>query len=195
MPRIYLVRHGRVTETPQDPRDPELDAVGHDQARAAADELRRRLPAPLQVLSSPLRRCRETAAPLLEAWGVNFRIEPRVIEVPSPQSDSLGREAWLDQVLRSSWGEAAQFGEAHQPGFAGFLAKWRREVVQAVLDCKVDTVIFSHFIPINALVGAATGAERVMIFRPANGSITSFETGSGAVHLLEQGLQLDSRVV
>jgi broad specificity phosphatase PhoE len=195
MPLLYLVRHGRVIAAPQDPRDPELDAEGHEQARAAAGELQRRLAAPLPVLSSPLRRCRETAAPLLQAWGASARIEPRVIEVPSPRSGALSREGWLDKALHSRWDEAAQFGEEHQPGFAGIFADWRRAVVQAVLDCSVDTVVFSHFIPINALVSAATGADRVMSFRPANGSITVFETAGGVIRLLEQGRQLDSRVV
>lgn len=195
MPLLYLVRHGRVVDAPQEPRDPELDALGQEQARAAADELRRRLPAALPVLSSPLRRCRETAAPLLAAWGAALRIEPRVIEVPSPRSGALGREDWVRRVLAGSWDEAAQFGERHQPGFAGFLAGWRREVLQAALDCTVDTVIFSHFIPITVLVGAATGAQQVMSFRPANGSITVFETGRQAIRLVERGREVDSRVV
>ncbi|MBV8062874.1 MAG: histidine phosphatase family protein, partial [Nevskia sp.] len=89
MPLIYLVRHGRVSDTPQDPRDPELDAAGHAQAEAVAQDLLRRLPQPLPILCSPLRRCRETAAPLATAWNIAPDIEPRVIEVPSPHSAAL----------------------------------------------------------------------------------------------------------
>jgi len=196
MPLIYLVRHGRVTGTPQDPRDPELDAAGQAQAAAAAQELLRRLPRPLTILSSPLRRCRETAAPLAQAWKVEPRIEPRVIEVPSPQDPALSRDAWLDHVLSGSWDEAARFGEVHEAGYARRFADWRRDVVQAALDCGGDTVIFAHFIPINVLAAAALGAPRVVSFRPANGSITLFETsGGGAIRLLEQGREVASRVV
>ena len=196
MPLIYLVRHGRVSDAPQDARDPELDTTGHTQAAAAAQELQRRLPAPLRILSSPLRRCRETAAPLARAWSAEPVVEPRVIEVPSPRNDALDREDWIRRVLAGGWDEAAQFGEQHQPGFAGFFASWRKDVVQAVLDCTADTVIFSHFIPINVLVAAATGTQKVMSFRPANGSITVFETGGGApIRLVELGQAVVSRVV
>jgi broad specificity phosphatase PhoE len=195
MPLLYLVRHGRVTGAPQDPRDPELDETGHAQAAAAAQELRRRLPAPLRILSSPLRRCRETAAPLAQAWGARPVVEPRVIELPSPRDAALQRETWLQRALASRWDEAAAFGEQHERGFTAMFESWRRGVVEAALDCAADTVIFSHFIPINALVSAATGAERVLSFRPANGSITVFETSGAAIRLVEQGGQLDSRVV
>lgn len=195
MPLIYLVRHGRVSDMPLDARDPELDSVGHAQAEAAAQELLRRLRRPLPILSSPLRRCRETAAPLAAAWNVAAVIEPRVIEVPSPHSAALSREDWLNQALASSWDEAARFGESHEAGFAQRFGAWRRAVVQAVLDCAGDTVIFAHYIPINALAAAALGAQRIVSFRPANGSITVFETGGGAVRLVEQGRELASRVV
>jgi len=195
MPLLYLVRHGRVTDTPLDARDPELDAIGHVQAEAVRDELRHRLHLPLRILSSPLRRCRETAAPLAQAWGVQPVVEPRVIEVPSPRSDALDREDWIRRTLASSWDEAAQLGERHQGTWPEALEGWRRDVLQAVLDCSADTVIFSHFVPINVLVGAATGAQQVMSFRPANGSITVFETVGGAVRLIKRGREVDSRVV
>ncbi len=195
MPLIYLVRHGRVTATPQDARDPELDAAGQAQAEAATQELLRRLPQPLTILCSPLRRCRETAAPLARAWNVEPRIEPRVIEVPSPHDPALSRDAWLDRVLTGSWDEAAQFGEGHEAGYARRFAEWRRGVVQAVLDCAGDTVIFAHFIPINVLVAAVLDASRVVSFRPANGSITVFETRGGVIRLVEQGREVASRVV
>ncbi len=195
MPLIYLVRHGRVTDTPQDARDPELDPAGHAQAEVAAEELRRRLPSPLRILSSPLRRCRETAAPLARAWSIAPVVEPRVIEIPSPRNEALDREDWIRHVLAGGWDEAARFGEQHQPGFAEFFGKWRQDVVQAVLDCAADTVIFSHFIPINVLVAAATSAQKVMSFRPANGSITVFEASGGAIRLVELGQEVASRVV
>ncbi|HZR36743.1 MAG TPA: histidine phosphatase family protein [Nevskia sp.] len=195
MPLVYLVRHGRVTATPHDARDPELDAAGQAQAEAAAQELQRRLPHPLPILCSPLRRCRETAAPLARAWNREPRIEPRVIEVPSPHDPALSRDAWLDRVLGGSWDEAAQSGERHEAGYAQRFARWRSDVAQAVLDCAGDTVIFAHFIPINALAAAALGASRVVSFRPANGSITVFETGGGTIRLVEQGREVASRVV
>ena len=118
-----------------------------------------------------------------------------MIEVPSPHDPVLSRDAWLDHALASSWDEAARFGDSHEAGYAQRFAQWRQDVVQAVLDCAGDTVIFSHFIPINVLAAAALGTPRVVSFRPANGSITVFETAGGAIRLVEQGREVASRVV
>lgn len=73
MSKVYMIRHGKPASTwgDADP-DPGLDETGHAQARAAADSLLA-LPIedrPTAVISSPLRRCRETAQPFADALGV-----------------------------------------------------------------------------------------------------------------------------
>jgi broad specificity phosphatase PhoE len=195
MPLLYLVRHGRVTATPEDARDPELDPLGWQQADAAARELAQLIAAPLPVLTSPLRRCRETALPLLGLWQCEARVEPRVVEVPSPDSAALSRDAWLNKALHASWDEAARFGEQHEPGYADKLRAWRESVRAAALDCAGDTVIFSHYVPINVLVGHALDSPRIATFRPGNGSITILEVEGGAIRLRQRGREVDSRVV
>ncbi|MDP9464079.1 MAG: histidine phosphatase family protein, partial [Actinomycetota bacterium] len=68
MTRLYLVRHGRAAAGWNTDPDPRLDALGLDQATSVA---RRLAPlGPLPILSSPLLRCRQTAAPLAEIWQV-----------------------------------------------------------------------------------------------------------------------------
>jgi broad specificity phosphatase PhoE len=195
MPLIYLVRHGRVTDAPRDPRDPELDALGLAQAEDAARELAQRIGGPLPILVSPLRRCRETAAPLARLWAAAPVVEPRVVEVPSPDNPGLSRNDWLDHALASTWAQAEAFGESYQAGYAQFLRGWRRGVLEAVLACAGDTVIFSHYVPINVLAGHASGWERIAGFRPANGSITVFEVEGETIRLREQGREVASRVV
>ncbi len=72
MARLYLIRHGRPSSTwGGHDDDPGLDAAGLDQARAARDWLLSRPEAerPRLVVSSPLRRCRETAVPTAETLG------------------------------------------------------------------------------------------------------------------------------
>lgn len=194
MPIIYLVRHGRIAEAPADLQDPELGAAGHAQARAVAQELRGRLPAPLPMLSSPLRRCRETAAALAGLWQSQPAIEPRVIEVPSPQSPGLRREDWLEQALHWSWPQAEQHGASLQSGYDRALRTWRRGVIDAILSCRGDTVIFSHFVPINVLAGAALGLDRITCFRPDNASVTVFETVAGSIRLLQRGREKTTQV-
>jgi broad specificity phosphatase PhoE len=79
MPLIHLVRHGRAAASFAEAADPGLDDLGRAQAEAVA--LRWAGKAPIRVLSSPLRRTRETAAPLAGRWSVTPSIETRVAEI------------------------------------------------------------------------------------------------------------------
>ena len=84
--RLYVIRHGKPSATwGGDDDDPGLDETGHAQARAARDWLMA-LPEderPTKVVSSPLRRCRETAEPTAQALGVEIEVDPRVGEITS----------------------------------------------------------------------------------------------------------------
>ncbi|CAA9228164.1 MAG: hypothetical protein AVDCRST_MAG50-1630 [uncultured Acidimicrobiales bacterium] len=79
MSRIWMVRHGRAAAGFGAELDPGLDDHGRAQAEAVADRLAPLGPLPMVV--SPLRRCRETAAPLEARWGVTARVDPDVGEI------------------------------------------------------------------------------------------------------------------
>ncbi|MCL6596199.1 MAG: histidine phosphatase family protein [Firmicutes bacterium] len=76
---LYLVRHGESWSNVEHrlcglPPGPGLTPRGLGQARAAAERLLRRAPRPHAVLSSPLRRARETAAPYALAVGLAVQV-------------------------------------------------------------------------------------------------------------------------
>ncbi len=50
-----------------------------------------------------------------------------------------------------------------------------------------DTVVVSHFIAINAVVGAAIGNDRVMHVSLANCSITTVDTSGGSLAVVDIG--------
>ncbi|GAA4735549.1 histidine phosphatase family protein [Actinomycetospora chibensis] len=94
MTELVLVRHGEtvwhVDNRYAGRSDVELTERGHDQAaqlaRWAAD-------AGLDaVLTSPLRRARETAVPAAEAAGTTCRVDPRLVEVDFGTGDGLTRD-------------------------------------------------------------------------------------------------------
>ena len=182
MPRLYLVRHGRATGGWDDDVDPGIDSRGRSQAVEAADALEPL--GPLAVLSSPLRRCQETAAVLCERWGVTPIVEPAVTEIPSPDGVPLGeRVPWLRQAMSGTW---ADLGDRY--------TEFRDGIVERLLDCDVDTVVFSHFIAINAVIGVATGDDRVVIRSLDNCSITVVEVRDATVHLVEGGREADTLI-
>src|SRR5205823_2854249 len=83
--RLILVRHGEAAAGWHQDRDPGLSEDGH---RQAADMAAALAPlGPLPIVVSPLRRTRETAAPLEAVWGTAATVDCRVGEIVSPIDD------------------------------------------------------------------------------------------------------------
>jgi broad specificity phosphatase PhoE len=177
MARIYMVRHGRAEAGFGGSMDPALDALGREQAEKVAKALAPLGPIP--ILSSPLRRTRETAAPLAALWRVDPVIEDAVAEIPSPKGMTLEqRVAWLRDLMGGSWRDVPRD-----------LAAWREHCIGIVATLPRDTVIFSHYVAINVIAGAATGDDRVVAFSPDNCSVTIFETDGTTLKLIEKGAE------
>ena len=181
MTRLFLIRHGEPEAAWGGASDdPGLSAAGRAQAAEAANALASF--GPLAIVSSPMRRCRETAAPFEVKLGSNARLDPGVSEVVAPAGVG-DRRAWLREnfpwdrgVPRRSWSEAA-------PALRG----WRDSVVSSVLMLTQDTAVFSHFIAINALASAAMRSDDTIVCVPGYASITEFEVRDGALALVRLG--------
>lgn len=188
MSHIYLIRHGKPAAGWGDDDDPGLDETGHAQARAAAATLLA-LPVaarPTKVVSSPLRRCRETAAPYAAALGVDVEIVPAVGEIPTPKALTLeSRGAWLREAFGGTWGQIV--GDLNYDA-------WRRDVAAAVAT-HPGTAVFSHFVAINAVLSVLAGDDRVIGFRPDHCSISSLVLEGEALTLVERGPEASTGVL
>jgi len=181
MTKIYLVRHGQATSGWGLEKDPGLDDLGRSQAQTAAQKLAPL--GPLPIISSPRARARETAMPLAELWEIEPAIEERVGEIRFPSETAADRVRWLKELLADQW-----------PNLDQNLQQWRREVIEALLAVSRDSVVFTHYIAINAAVSHATGDDRVVSFSPDNASITIMETNGDELNLVERGMEADTRV-
>lgn len=182
MARVVLVRHGRAAAGFGEDVDPGLDAEGRAQAQRVGDELSTM--APVALVTSPLRRARETAAPLASRWRVSARVEHAVGEIPSPTDDLAERVRWLEGVLATRWSS-----------LDASLRAWRAGVVDCLTELPGDAVVFTHFVVVNVAVGAALGDDRVVVCHPANASRTVFDTADGRLRLVASPDQDTSAVV
>lgn len=181
MTRLFLIRHGEPEATWGGAADdPGLSVSGREQAAAASETLVGQ--GSLAIVSSPMRRCRETAAPFEFRTGLQARVEPRVSEVVAPVGVT-DRRSWLRENFPWDNGRPRQRWSAVDPA----LRAWRDSVVAAMLELRADTAVFSHFIAINAIVGAATGSEDTIVCVPGYASITEIESRDGALHLVRFG--------
>lgn len=181
MPRLYLVRHGRAAAGFGEDLDPGLDEVGRAQAEAMADQL---APfGPLPMLTSPLRRTRETAAALERRWSTMAVVDLAVAEIPSPTDDLAGRRAWIGDALTSTW---TDLGPRYR--------SWRTMVVDLLLRLREDTVVVTHFVAINAVLGHALDDDRVTVAHVDNASVTVVDHDHTALTIVEVGRNAGTEV-
>jgi broad specificity phosphatase PhoE len=175
VPKLYLVRHAEPGALWGSHPDPGLSPLGHSQANAAAKHL-----ATLGIgslMTSPLARCRQTAMPLEATLGVQAIVNRAVAEIPVPAGITDHR-TWLMAVMNGKWSDAL-VGEG--------LVAWRQGVATALLNLADDTIVFSHFVAINAAVSAAMGSDQVTVFKPGHASMTVLEASHGVLSVVELG--------
>ena len=141
--------------------DPALSPEGRAQAEVLAESLASL--GPLPVVSAPLRRAEQTAAPVAQRWGVQVHVERALVPPPAPaDADHLAP------------------GEA-QDG-------WRRGVLKVIGALGGDTVVVADVEVIDAVIGAAAGEERGPGCSPGPASRTTIRLGEGGIQLLRRGV-------
>jgi len=166
VPRITLVRHGKAAAGWED-SDPPLDDTGRAKAEAMAAAIGGYA---RTLISSPLRRARETAAALERRWGVAATVEPRFGEVVAPDEyDVSTRVNWLRGFLAGTYADAGSD-----------YCVWRDKILDTVRALTDDTVVVSHFVAINAVIGRALGEDRVVCHPIGNCSRTTIDVDARA---------------
>ena len=190
MPILYLVRHAKPAASWGEDPDPGLDAMGHSQAQRTADDLVART-GPLRIFTSPLMRCRETAKPLERAWKREAELFPTVAEIPSPPLGLVERHAWLQRAMQGTWSDMQASAPTGSPDFLA----WKHNLIAGLRALKEPTVIYTHFIAINVVVGEARGSDAVVCFRPDHASVTIVDTDSTAIRIVELGREAVTTVL
>jgi len=179
---IYLVRHGEAAATWQESEDPGLSELGHKQAVQAAEKLIQGVDSDIGLISSPLRRARETADPLSEALGTELTIIDAFREIPTPVERSK-RQGWLNSIARQNWSEQQTM-----------VRDWQQSLLRELGKISQPTVVFTHFMVINAVVSNLSDGDKVLCFLPANASVTILERSENGLQLLELGHELRTRI-
>jgi probable phosphoglycerate mutase len=171
--RLILVRHGRPDEDGAvTPNDPPLNEDGWRQARATARLLGSE--GITRIVTSPLRRARETAEPL--AKGLRLGIETIDLWAEADRGTSRYRST---ETLRADGGEAWSRFLADPIGYLGGDPVSFRDGVLAALGATVAkeaptarVVVFTHGLPINIVLAHALGLDSITRFLVGYGSVT-----------------------
>ena len=179
---IFLVRHGEAAARWHESDDPGLSELGRQQAADAARQLLEQIPPRVRLLSSPLQRARETAAPLAAALGGEPAIAKPFREIPTPVA-MADRQTWLNRIARQTWGEQD-----------AMVQDWRQALLDALREIREPTVVFTHFMVLNVIVGELQDDNRVVSFLPDNASVTTLQGFGDELQLAELGRQFRTRV-
>ncbi|MGD3106201.1 bifunctional RNase H/acid phosphatase, partial [Streptomyces sp. YGL11-2] len=171
---FVLLRHGETALTPEKRfsgsggTDPELSAAGRRQAEATAAALAAR--GTIQaVVSSPLRRCRETADAIAARLGLDVRVEDGLRETDFGAWEGLtfaevrerfpeDLDAWLGSVKAAPTGGGESFAAT-----ARRVAVVRDKLIARYAGRTV--LLVTHVTPIKTLVRLALGAPPESLFR------------------------------
>jgi broad specificity phosphatase PhoE len=186
--QIHLVRHGEVFN-PQGVlygRLPGfgLSDLGRRMADAAAADLQSHRRPVAAIVSSPLQRTQQSAEPVAERFGLEVRLDDRIIE-PTNRFEGkrmTGRESALRDVRNWSY-----LVNPWEPSWGEPFRSIADRMVQAMTDAadsvdSGDVVMVSHQLPIWMVHRRVTGrslAHDPRRRRCALSSITSFERRNG----------------
>lgn len=179
---ICLVRHGEAAATwGQVPGDPGLSDLGQQQAESVAQQL---MGGGFRyIFASPMKRCQETSAPFARLSGLAVTTSRAVSEVPTP--DGLDdRVAWLQGFMAGTWETAP-----------GIVLDWRDALIQQIETLPDNTVVFSHFVAINAVASHFEKSDQVMVFRPGHCSVTRLERSGSGMVIAERGSESATKVL
>jgi 2,3-bisphosphoglycerate-dependent phosphoglycerate mutase len=179
--RVLLLRHGETTPVRdgltipllEGQSNPDLDPVGVDEARRAAERLADEEIAAIYV--TPLVRTHQTAAPLAERLGVEPVVEPRLIEIHLGDwegGEYRRRVAARDPIAVRIMDEQRWDVVPGAERMDRFAARVREGIGAAARAHPDQTVVIvSHGGTIGQALAQASGS-RPLAFAPDNGSIS-----------------------
>ena len=180
---IYLIRHGEANAAWDEDPDPGLSEKGKLQSEELKKDLTHDLSSSFDAISSPLLRAQETAKPLKESLGFDLNINDTFAEIPSPGVPLSERRDWLRGIFN------AKVTELEEPQFL-----WRNSIIESLKMLKNDTIIFSHFMVINCVVGWIKNSEKFVSFHPDNCSITKIRKEKDEFKILTTGRDFTTTV-
>ncbi|GLX23372.1 bifunctional RNase H/acid phosphatase [Streptomyces lavendulae] len=195
---FVLLRHGETALTPQKRfsgsggTDPELSPAGRRQAAAVAEALAARGTVQA-VVSSPLRRCRETAQAVADRLGLPVAVEEGLRETDFGAWEGLtfaevrerfpeDLQAWLDSPRAAPTGGGESFTSVTRRVSAA-----RDRLLAAHAGRTV--LLVTHVTPVKTLVRLALGAPPESLFRmelsaASLSAVAYYADGNASVRLL-----------
>ena len=158
---LLFVRHGEAAESWGNHPDPYLSELGIKQSASLINNAMLKSLDTYNFVSSPKSRAKMTAEPLIKKFNKELIINNAFSEIPSDDINNSQKRAWLTEVMNI---EIRDLPDS--------VLNWRDSIIENSLNVSYNTIVFTHFMVINALVGSLLKKNALMFFYPNYVSIT-----------------------
>jgi len=167
---LILIRHGEAAQAWGDDPDPGLSENGIDQSKLLISNSE--LP-PLKnykFVSSPKSRALMTASPLEQEYKKDLSIDSTFSEIPSGDIEASRKREWLTNIMKMDIRELPKE-----------VSEWREKILHKSLSLTENTIVFTHFMVINSIVGMLIDHPNLLYFYPDYTSVTKIIIKDGRV--------------
>ena len=98
----------------------------------------------------------------------------------------------MRRVLPLTWSELLKDKETIDSGVS--YSQWKENIMSNVYSLNKDTIIFTHFVVINTVIGKILKSDKIVNFQPSNCSITEISKKNDKLKIVKLGKSLESKV-
>ena len=152
---IIFIRHGEASDAWGDHLDPGLSNNGILQANNLLNHKELQNLKDFSFMSSPKSRAIETGKPLAKKFDKKLNIDEVFIEIPSKDIAQEKKQEWLKNIVQTKI-----------DNLPDFIQSWSDDIYFKTKSLEQNTIIFTHFMVINALLSKLSNKDTLMYFYP-----------------------------
>ena len=152
---LIFIRHGEASDAWNNHPDPGLSEAGISQSNDLLNNKDLKLLENYSFTSSPKLRAIETAKPLVKKFNKELKIDNDFIEIPSENIDLDDRQDWIYEIVKTN-----------KKDLPDYVKLWSKNIYKKTTSLKKNSIIFTHFMVINALISEITNSETLLYFHP-----------------------------
>ena len=161
---LIFIRHGEASDAWDNHPDPGLSQKGILQSNELLKNKDLIDLGNYSFISSPKLRAIETSQPLAKKFKKDVKIDKSFIEIPSNDIDLNQRQHWIKEIMQTK-----------KKDLPDYVKLWSKNIYDRTISFKENTVIFTHFMVINALISEITNSETIIYFHPGYTSIIKIQ--------------------
>ena len=153
--QVIFIRHAEASNSWGNHPDPGLSDNGKNQSKELINHPELIKLDDYFFISSPKLRAIETAKPLAEKFEKEVFIENIFTEIPSPDVEPENKQEWLKGIIQMD-----------KKDLPKKILNWKNNIFLNTKMLSQNTVIFTHFMVMNALLSELTSNANLLYFNP-----------------------------